>query len=94
MGLCLRCIFPEFWCPALSPARCSQFVKCLAISSSLTTGDALGQTDNFANSVNLTSFSATISKAAPVITLLGSGRISLLSTGGSVMFDNATYLSM
>lgn len=86
-----RCSAPERWCPLLNPARCSQFGKCLAIS--FASESTLAQTDNFANGFNLTFYTAAVSKIAPVITLLGNGTLGLLSSGGSVMLDNVTYLS-
>ena len=92
-SLCHRCDSPEFWCPKLKPARCSQYGKCISLEFLETArGDLV--VDTSLSNKNTSRSTATISKLLPQITLLGSGTVAFLSTGGTAMLHTVPYMSL
>eukprot|EP00798_Chlamydomonas_sp_ICE-L_P011238 gene11238-18863_t len=82
VALSRRCPEPERWCPALDPAGCSYFGRCIPL------GDG-SISDGYSKGVRPTSI--VIGSTLPRITLLGTGRSALSSTGETVMIDEIPF---
>eukprot|EP00798_Chlamydomonas_sp_ICE-L_P008465 gene8465-4909_t len=82
VAISCRCPEPERWCPALDPAGCSYFGRCILL------GDG-SISDGYSKGVRPTDI--VIGSTLPRITLLGAGRSALTSTGQTVMIDEIPF---
>eukprot|EP00798_Chlamydomonas_sp_ICE-L_P008476 gene8476-4837_t len=82
VALSRRCLEPERWCPALDPAGCSYFGRCISLGEG-------SISDGYSQGVTATAI--VIGTALPRVTLLGTGQAALTSTGETVMIDEIPF---